>query len=160
MDGVVRAQKGLQSTESNQASTTVRIRSVHQLESQLLFGLLHRRSTIHAAKSDDDGLRRGVRQRWSQWAKKDMLSYGKSTSGSFKLLPSKDGLRCYGGCFRLVFSFPIVFWDHLGLTYRQESRIKKIQWQATYRDRRYTSNGTPRRPGEAIVNRGLIGMLA
>ena len=43
---------------------------------------------------------------------KDMSPYGKSTSGNFKFLSSKDGLCCSGGCFRFVFGFSIVFWDY------------------------------------------------
>ncbi len=41
----------------HQARTTRCIRLIHQVKLQLLFGLLHRRrSTIHAAYGDDDGL--------------------------------------------------------------------------------------------------------
>jgi hypothetical protein len=42
---------------------------------------------------------------------KDTSPYGKSTSSSFKFLSSEDGLCRAGGCYRLVFSFVIVFWE-------------------------------------------------
>src|SRR6266850_817878 len=93
---------------------------------------------------------------------KDMSPYGKSTSSSFKLLTSEDGLGCYGGRrFRLVFGFSIIFRNHRGLTEQLLCQAcEHTQWQTSYRDWGHTSNRSIRKLRKPIVNGGLLGELA
>jgi hypothetical protein len=62
---------------------------------------------------------------------KDTSSYGKSTSSSFKFLPSEDGLCRAGGCYRPAFGFTIVFWEYYGLNRAIPLSEKKTNTRTT-----------------------------